>query len=189
MKSMPRNLSIIISLLFILLLFHYPANAQIYFTKNGYAEFSSQSTLEDFTGKSEYLTGKINLKDSTVDFYIDLSTLNTGIKLRDEHMYEDYLEVDKYPFASLYGKLTGITDSSGSDTQKVAVNGNFKVHGISHKIQINGNLLKENDRLIVKASWPLQLQDYKIDIPRFLFLRVNRTIHISIQAELKVQPD
>jgi polyisoprenoid-binding protein YceI len=160
-----------------------------YFTKKGHVEFRSHSTLEDFTGKSDYLTGKINFQDSTVDFYLDLSTLRTGIRLRDEHMHENYLQDDKYPFASFYGKIKNLIDPVDADTQNVLVAGVFKVHGVSRQIQIKGSLIKDKETIKVSANWPLQLQDYKIDIPKFLFLRVNETIHISINAKLDKQLD
>ncbi len=171
----------------ILVCFPLAGMAQVYFTKTGHAQFTSHSTLEDFTGQSDYMTGKINLADSTVDFYLDLSTLYTGIGLRDEHMHEDYLQVNKYPFASFYGKLTNALDPATTDTQKVTVQGKFKIHGVSRQVEIDGYLLKRGEELYVNAHWPLQLQNYDIEIPSFLFLRVNRTINVSIKALLRKQ--
>ncbi|HKK45491.1 MAG TPA: hypothetical protein VJ964_08210 [Balneolaceae bacterium] len=60
--------------------------------------------MHSFTRKSHHPVGKISLQDSTVDFYVDVHTLKTGIGMRDRDMLET-LNAEKYPFADFYGKL------------------------------------------------------------------------------------
>ena len=60
--------------------------SQSYYAENGTVNFTSSVPLYEFTGTSNQLTGRINLADSTVDFYVDLETLDSGIKKRDKDM-------------------------------------------------------------------------------------------------------
>ena len=60
--------------------------AQSYFTDAGTAIFHSKVPLHSFSGTSENLTGLINLDDKTVDFYLDLATLDTGNGKRDKDL-------------------------------------------------------------------------------------------------------
>ena len=78
--------------------------AQNYYAENGTANFTSSVPLYEFTGTSEQLTGLINLTDHTVDFYLDLETLDSGIKKRDKDMRLT-LETKKFPFTEFYGSL------------------------------------------------------------------------------------
>jgi len=158
--------------------------AQVYKTKHGKAIVHSEATLENFTGKSNYLVGQINLADSTVSFYLDLSTLSTGVELRDEHMQEEFLETNKYPFAQFSGKLVSPFNPASKDTQQVEVKGRFKVHGVSKTITISGQMAHEGNHLFVHADWELQLPDYNIKIPQVLFMKVSKTQQLSITATL-----
>lgn len=160
------------------------SHAQVYETKHGHAQFYSKSTLENFIGQSNYLVGRINLADSTVQFYIDMTTVSTGVKLRDEHMQEEYLHTDKYPFAQFYGKIVSPFNTQSTDSQKVTVKGKFKVHGVTHEITVHGTILVTPQKLSVRAAWPLMLKDYNIKIPEVLFLKVSEKQAVSMHAVL-----
>ncbi|HKI44220.1 MAG TPA: YceI family protein [Balneolales bacterium] len=160
------------------------AHAQVYMTKHGHVQFVSHSTLEDFTGKSDYLVGRINLADSTVQFYIDLTTVSTGVRLRDEHMQEEYLQTDKYPFAQFSGKIVSSFNPASADTQQVTVKGTFKVHNVSHVITVSGKVKISPQKLYVYAAWPVKLGDYNIRIPQVLFMKVSPTQAVSISTTL-----
>lgn len=160
------------------------SHAQVYETKHGHAQFFSKSTLENFIGQSNYLVGRINLADSTVQFYLDMTTVSTGVKLRDEHMQEEYLHTDKYPFAQFYGKIISPFNKQSPDSQQVTVKGKFKVHGVSHELTVHGTMLITPEKLSVRAAWPLMLKDYNIKIPEVLFLKVSKKQAVSMHAVL-----
>lgn len=167
----------------------YPLNAraQVYMDKHAHARVVSHSTLEDFTGTSDYLVGQVNLSDAKVDFYLDLSTLSTGVELRDEHMQEEFLETNKYPFAQFSGKLVSSFDPASPDTQDVRVKGTFKIHGVSREVEVKGQMARSGHHLYVHANWQLQLPDYDIQIPRVLFMKVSKTQQLSITAHMDVK--
>lgn len=157
---------------------------QTYMTKSGHAEFDSSVPLHSFTGESDHLVGRINLDDSTVDFYLDVNTLETGISKRDKDMLET-LNAEEYPFAEFFGKLQSPFDPSKNGTQEVTVQGEFTVHGNTRDIKINGTIEKTPKGLQVKAAWTLNITDYNIEPPGILFYRVSEEIDIRIDALLK----
>ena len=160
-------------------------HAQVYQTKNGFASFESEMPVESFKGVSNHLTGRINLADSTADFYLDLSTLDTGIKLRDRQMRENFLETDTFPFAEFFGTLYTDFDPSISDTQFVFVRGNFTIHGVTKEMDTAGTIHRAaHDKIAVSASWMLKLSDFNIEVPSLLFYRLNEEIRLEINAEL-----
>ena len=173
-----------VTFLICLFLFSVNAKAQVYMTKKGHVQFISHSTLENFTGKSDYLVGKIDLADSTVQFYIDLTTISTGVKLRDEHMQEEYLETDKYPFAQFSGKIVSSFDPASTDTQQVTVKGSFKVHNVSRQITVDGKIKIGPNKLYIHAAWPVKLGDYNISIPQVLFMKVSPVQAVSISTTM-----
>ena len=177
-----RRLLLILPVLF--LLFAGSAYSQAFRTETGHAEFESSVPLHSFTGTSDHLVGKISLQDSTVDFYLDLTTLDTGNDKRDKDLRET-LETDKYPFAEFYGKLTSEFNPDTGTEQKVTVEGEFTIHNVTREVSITGTLQKKQGGMLVKAGWTLNMTDYNIKPPGILFYRVEENIDIQIEALLK----
>lgn len=161
-------------------------SAQAFYTDEGHVEFTSEVPLHSFTGSSNHLTGKINLADSTVDFYLDLTTLDTGNGKRDKDMRET-LETETYPFGEFFGKLTTAFDTTSSAMQEARVRGEFKIHGVTKTVSIKGTLQKTSEGLKLVAAWTLNLRDYDIKPPGILFYRVSEDVEIEIDALLKTK--
>lgn len=158
--------------------------SQSFKTESGHAEFKSEVPLHSFVGSSDHLVGKISLQDSVVDFYLDLTTLDTGNDKRDKDMRET-LETEKYPFAEFFGKLVTDFNPDKSSKQKVMVSGEFTIHNVTKETTIQGTLQKTDDGLSVEANWTLDMTDYNIKPPGILFYRVEEKIDIQIKALLK----
>jgi polyisoprenoid-binding protein YceI len=158
--------------------------AQTYKSDEGTAIFHSEVPLHTFSGTSNYLTGLVNLEDGTVDFYLDLTTLDTGIEKRDRDMKET-LETGEYPFAEFFGTLQTEFNPDTTAQQAVKVKGDFKIHGVSHEVTIDGTLQMKPEGLMVTANWVLQLEDYDIVPPSLLFVKVDQEQKIEIEALLK----
>lgn len=162
--------------------------AQTYMTESGTATFYSDVPLHTFSGSSDYLVGQVNLESKIVDFYIDLTTLDTGIEKRDRDMLET-LETDKFPFAEFYGELQSDFDPDVSGPQEAVVEGTFKIHGVERETNYTGTLEMTPDGLLLKASWVLLLEDYDIVPPSLLFIKVDQEQKIEIEALLKPVQD
>jgi len=162
------------------------ANGQAFRTENGHVAFTSRIPLHTFDGTSEHLVGRIDLADSTVDFYVDLETLKTGIGKRDRDMRLT-LETKEYPFAEFFGKLVSPFDIAADTAQPVKVIGDFKMHGVTQHIEVSGTLTSTIDGLTVEASWPLDLDDFQIEPPNLLMMTVDKIQQIRIKADLKVE--
>ena len=161
---------------------------QSYYTENGTAIFHSQVPMHSFSGESQFLTGKINLNTGIVDFYLDLTTLETGIAKRDRDMRET-LETDKYPFAEFYGELASPFDPDSAGPQEVKVEGTFKIHGVEKDTSYTGTLHMQPEGLHISADWVLRLEDYDIEPPSLLFVKVDQEQKIEINALLKPLED
>ena len=164
------------------------SEAQLYKTESGSVVFISKVPLHSFEGKSNYLNGAIDLSSKTVDFYIDLETLDTGNGKRDKDMRLT-LDTKKYPFAEFYGNLVSNFDSTSTQVQIVQVQGVFKIHGKEQEIMVDGTLQKNTDGLILKANWILNLLDYDIIPPKLLIIKVDENQEVNIEAILKNSPN
>lgn len=158
--------------------------AQTYYTESGSVIFTSSVPLHNFSGTSENVVGQINLEEKTVDFYIDLETLDTGNAKRDKDMLLT-LETKDHPFGEFFGKITSDFDATSSVPQDVVVSGLFKIHGEEKQIEVTGTLTNTDQGLKLEASWILLLDDYSIVPPKLLFIKVDQQQEIELTALLE----
>jgi len=71
------------------------ANAQSFFSEEGYVESCYTVSLHSFKSISNNLVGKIDFDENTVNFYVDLAILDTGNEKRDKDRRET-LEVSEH---------------------------------------------------------------------------------------------
>jgi len=158
-------------------------HAQSFFSEEGYVEFRSTVPLHSFKGISNNLVGKIDFDNNTVDFFVDLATLDTGNEKRDKDMRET-LEISKHPFAEFFGKLTSDFDLENSEPQKVTAKGEFTVHGETQLKEVTGTLRKTDNGLKLTANWNVFLSEHNIDPPGILFYKVSDKQEIAIEILL-----
>lgn len=171
-----------IAILFTHLLFVQAATAQSFVAEDGYVEFVSTAPLLEFKGKSDHLTGMIDFDENLVDFYVDLTTIDTGVNLRNNHMRDSYLETDEFPFAEFTGSLNQMYDFEQAGKQEVIASGVFKIHGVEQEREIQGTLEQTNQGMKLEASWVVKLEDHDIRKPRVVFYELadEQTVNISI---------
>ena len=175
--------------LFLALFLATGAYAQVFETRTGYAEFESKASIESFKGISRNLAGQLSLADSTLDFFLDLNTIVTGITLRDRQMRENFLETKKLPFAEFTGKMYTKIDTGSEAPQKVFIRGNFTIHGVTKELDVIATLTpKGRNSMLATASWPLKLTDYNIEVPSLLFYRLNETLILTVNVDLRRKP-
>ncbi|WP_081670916.1 YceI family protein [Sporocytophaga myxococcoides] len=160
------------------------AYAQTYTTESGHAEFKAKASLNSYTGNSNQLKGSINLKEKTVYFSVPFESIDTGIKKRNKHMKE-LIETDKYPDAEFEGKIISDFNSEKEGNQKVTVKGNFKMHGVSREITVEGTLTRTGDKLTANAEWKVLITDYKITPPKIFGNKVQDEHIIVINADME----
>ncbi len=157
------------------------AFCQVYVMAGGTARFQTSAETfgvdSRFEGSGSGLNGKLNLTDGTLSFSFDLKKLQTGIKLRDSHMHEDYLETETYPTATFTGKVV-----KGKDPGTLVAQGEFSLHGVKKPVTITGSL----SGTFLKAEWKLNLKDFNIEIPeKFMIGKISEVLAMSAEGKLK----
>jgi hypothetical protein len=91
----------------------------------GKCEFFAKASVGilEFTGTGCAIEGTPKVDGGKVsgEFSVDLSKLDTGMSLRNDHMRDNYLEVKKFPKATL--KLDPMPEAGGPFTGKLSLHG------------------------------------------------------------------
>ena len=170
------------------------------------ATSTSDAALESISGTSTTINGTIStdLKDpskTSGSFSIPVTTLVSGVPMRDEHMAgKDWLDAAAFPnitftIKSLALKSDNKVLTNGSSVQGDAT-GEFTLHGVTKTITIpvrasyreiaagqvyglEGNILR------IETSFSIKLSDYGVNIPAPLTAKVANELALTVKATAK----
>lgn len=155
--------------------------------------FLSKATMESFKGKTDKMEGRIVLdpaaaNDSvTVHVEVDLASLDTGIRKRNQDMRENHLETAKYPKAVFDG--AAILEPAGARLEpgkktRLTIEGTFTIHGVSRRLRTPVDVVYEPKgsagSIRFETAFPVSLADYNISRPQFLFMKLADTQQVTV---------
>lgn len=154
-------------------------------------KFISDAPLEAFEGVTENIDGYVlwsgdDIADSS-EFYfeVDLNSLDTGIGLRNRHMRDDYLETDKFRFASYSGEIIKV-ETKASDSLHIQAAGTFKLHGVEKPLNLAITVKKTGELYLAEAQFIVALTDYDIKVPKLMFMKVDENMAVFVNINLKI---
>ena len=133
---------------------------------------------------------------AAVQFTFAAQEMNSDDEARDKRMYKKFMEIHIYPEISFSGKSagTGLAQapalSAATKEQPLAFDlaGTLTIHGVTRDITIPLTAYSENGLLITEGTTTLQLPDFNIKNPSWLFMRTEDLVTIEFHIELQPQP-
>ena len=132
-------------------------------------------------------TDKIAVDDSgdTFTVSVPLSSLVTGIELRDSHMKKS-LESDKFGVVTLTLKDSDLKRPSGDDTVGGDVPAQLTLHGVTKNVTVHYTAVGDCDNHVgVKASFSVEMPDHGISPPSYLGMTVKP--HVDVEARFRLK--
>ena len=131
-------------------------------------------------GEGASLNGSAELADGAVkgSFKVVLADFKTGIDMRDQHMKEKYLEVGKFPEATL---LIDPIKVSLSGNESADFTGQFTMKGKSKAVKGTAKLTSQGDKVDGEAKFSISLADYDVGIPSHLGVKVAEEVEITVK--------
>lgn len=164
-------LSFIVSLLF---------QQPIYETNGSSITYSMRHKLHSWEGVSKDLkvATKWNEQKNEIEqisIVVNVATFNSGLSSRDSHMMEvlDGLTYPRILFSSSSVQYT---------PDGLLVKGKLQFHGVDRMIETKVKFEKINNKWVFSGSLPVLLEDYKVERPSLLFVKVDNLIKIDFQV-------
>lgn len=124
-------------------------------------------SFEEYSGEFDY--DSANPEASSVEFEVDVASLNSSHAERDRHILgEDFLNADKYPTATFSS-----TDFESTGEGEGIVTGELTLHGETQTIDMPVTLVGEGEdpwggyRAGFEGSTTLTLSDFGINMQKF----------------------
>lgn len=118
---------------------------------------------------------------------VDLTALDTGIGLRNEHLRSSYLEVERGPdfrHAVLSGIVLDGPAPAGEGRHETRFSGMLSLHGVLRAIEGEAELRRRNGRMQVEAEFSLSLEAFDIPPPRYLGVGVRDEVAITVAFDV-----
>jgi len=164
--------------------------------KRNQVKFFSTTPLEDITGISNAVKGKVTLNVSDIknmkgSISIPVSSIKTAIDLRDEHLRsENWMDAENYPEISFVIKSVGDVKVAADNKLEVKVTGDFTAHGVTKEVVADVSLTyldaseqtkqyAPGDLLGVQAKFNITLSDFEVE-NMVVGQKVSESIEITV---------
>lgn len=131
--------------------------------------------------------GQLKIEGNKINgkLILDLSTLDTGMKLRNQHMKEKYLKVSEFPQATL-----SITDqpirsgwtSAQPTVPETKLQAKLHMHNQEQPVEVTYSI---DDKGQMTAKFEIKISDFKIDIPSFMGVTVADKVSMQVESTIK----
>jgi polyisoprenoid-binding protein YceI len=155
-----------------------PLAAQKYIAESSEVSFFSEAPLENIEAVNKKAASAFNPSNGQIAFSIPIRSFQFRKELMQEHFNENYMESDLYPKSTFSGHLIRFEEKEGK--QQVAAEGNLTIHGVTRKVKVPGEIEFKNGKLFIKASFPVKLEEYNIEIPQVVFYNIAEIVDVKV---------
>jgi polyisoprenoid-binding protein YceI len=153
--------------------FHITAQPTTYYVDNTHSSIQFTVTfmaLTEVPGRFDRFGGNFVLDESDmtkskIELFIDVSSINTALDVRDADLRNDFFEAEKYPIIKFVSK--SIRRSGGKQFE---VNGDFTMHGITKEmtilLDIMGIITGDKEQEMGLKSKPFHISRKEFNITR-----------------------
>lgn len=158
--------------------------AQVLSFDHGKVEFQTTTIVSDIDAITEDINAKVDVQSGEVEIKIAIESFGFEYELMQEHFNEEYMESEKFPFATFKGRIEQ-NISNLLDETELDVSGELTIHGVTKQIKIKARLSKQNEFTVVKAKFPVVFKDFNVNEPSILTKAVAKNVEVKTTLYLK----
>ena len=134
----------------------------IYTSDTSMVSFFSATPVEDIEAFNSASTSLLNVAKSEIVFRVPISGFQLEKPLMQEHFNENYMETEKFPYATFKGKLSDSLDISKDTIYNVTATGMMNIHGQDRAETYNGLIICKDGRATMTCDFAVILKNHKI---------------------------
>lgn len=160
--------------------------SQIYVGEKCKVCFFSETSLENIDAVNSVTKPVFNPK--TGDFVIKAQQNAFIFKssFMQEHYNENYIETEKFPYATFKGKIKETIDYSKDGTHNVTMEGTLDMHGVELPRTILGTVEIKGGVIVMDSKFDVKVADHKIKVPSLYSEKIAENIRVTFNTEMRV---
>ena len=148
--------------------------------------FFSATALENIDATNAVTKPVFNSK--TGDFVIKAQQNAFVFKsaFMQEHYNENYVESEKFPFATFKGKVKEVVDYSKDGSHTVTMEGTLDMHGVELPRTITGTIVVKGGVITMDSKFDVKVADHKIKLPALYSEKIAENVQVTFHTEMIV---
>ncbi|MCC6180395.1 MAG: YceI family protein [Bacteroidia bacterium] len=167
-----------------LLLFETKAFSQIYIGEKCTISFFSETVMENIDATNSVTRPVFNNETGVFAVQARQTSFIFKSSFMQEHYNENYVESEKYPFATFKGKIKETIDYKKEGTYNITMEGTLDMHGVSLPRSILGTIIIKAGTIIMDSKFDVKVADYKIKVPSLYVEKIAEVIQVTFHAEM-----
>lgn len=170
-----------------LLLINLPVHAQFYQATDFKIGFFSAAPIEDIQADSGKAIVVFSKENGEVSIKVPMRSFQFPKALMQEHFNENYVESERFPNATLKGKIQDFQSLENGSKETYQLVGELTVHGVTkhREIPVSLSLSEDGKTLNIYSEFKVACADHQIKIPKILWQNVAEEVEVKAQGELK----
>jgi hypothetical protein len=160
--------------------------SQIYVGEKCKISFFSETALENIDAVNSVTKPVFTPK--TGDFVIKAQQSAFVFKsaFMQEHYNENYIESEKFPYATFKGKIKETIDYKKDGTYNVTMAGTLDMHGVEQARTITGTITIKGESIVMDSKFDVKVADHKIKVPALYSEKIAEIIRVTFNTEMVV---
>jgi polyisoprenoid-binding protein YceI len=131
--------------------------------------------------KIEGTTNDLTLAEQgdNVVITVPLANLTTGIALRDRHMKEKYLEIAKYPSATMSVARSALKIPAGADKVEADAPSTVTIHGQTKPVTVHYESKRDGSSFSTRGRFHININEFGIAVPSYLGVTVKPDVDVT----------
>lgn len=163
------------------------AKAQLFIGEKTKISFFSETKLENIDAVNVTTKPLFNSKNST----LAMKVLQTDFKFKssfmEEHYNENYMESEKFPYATFIGKVNEVIDYAKDGTHQVTITGKLSMHGVELPRTISGTINVNKGVITMDSKFDVKVADHQIKVPSLYVAKIAEIIQVTFHTEMTVK--
>lgn len=155
--------------------------------KESRISFFSKAPLENISAVTQKASSALDTKRCEIAFKVPVKSFEFKKQLMQEHFNENYLESDRFPYATFSGKIKEGVAWDRDGTYPVTAVGNLEIHGVK-KIYTTEAIIEVKGALITaSAKFRVKVADHDIKIPRVVIKNIAEVVDVTVSSTYRKQ--
>jgi len=163
------------------------AKAQLYIGEKTKLAFFSATSLENIDAVNVNIKPLFNIKTGAFAIMAKQTEFKFKSSFMQEHYNENYVESEKFPFATFTGKVNEGIDYTIDGTHQVTMTGKLSMHGVELPRTINGTIVIAKGEIIMDSKFDVIVADHKIKVPSLYVAKIAEVINVTFHAEMTLK--
>lgn len=153
----------------------------------GITNFEASIPLfEEVKAINEKTTCILLTKTGEIACWINIKDFKFKRDLMQEHFNKNYMESNRFPRAVFKGKIDKFDFQKLTTTNnQYQITGKITIRGRTKKIIINGTLKKVDKGIELYSAFPLNTDDFNIEIPFIVRSKISKNVNTQIICVLE----